>query len=222
VNRWRVIVCGVLLLVLGVPCAQWIWRLFEPDAVPVKLQRQTFSSVIHRNAVADLFNERAAVAESDTIQLKGVVVAEKERSSVAMLQIGGEPARPVGVGAEVLPGVTVSEVYPQYVLLTDHGQSKHVEMTESTNTQSMLSTDVPVHSPTLPVQSTGTKPSQLSAPGPNMVVRITNQSNGLPEIDYVQTRGSSNAPPLSSGAVTNQLQPLPNLLAPVNPENGIN
>jgi general secretion pathway protein C len=68
-----------------------------------------------------------AVAASN-FQLKGVVVASNPAESVAILAANGKPAQAIRTNAEVVPGVTVKEVNRRYVLLSEGGVIKRVEL----------------------------------------------------------------------------------------------
>jgi general secretion pathway protein C len=47
---------------------------------------------------------------------------------VAILSADGKPARAVAAGSELAPGVIVREVHPQYVLLSESGIIKRIEL----------------------------------------------------------------------------------------------
>ncbi|MGZ5780222.1 MAG: type II secretion system protein N, partial [Burkholderiaceae bacterium] len=68
---------------------------------------------------------------ASNFQLKGVVVADKPEESVAILSADGKPPQSVAMNAEVMPGVTVKEVHAKYVVLSDGGVNKRVELPES-------------------------------------------------------------------------------------------
>jgi len=216
VKRWPLVAGFVLFVIFCVSVAQWTWQLFNPTELPAVAQ-QHVSADSNRNAVADLFSVRpAAVAASSIFQLKGVVIAQKERGSIAILQIDGKPAQAAGVGAEVLPGVTVSEVHPQYVLLVEHGLSKRVELPDNVKSQSVPSIDAPMQSQTVPVQSVGAATPQISSAPVNMVIRTNAEIGGLPEIAYTHADTTSIAPTPSSCALAPQIPPSPNMLVRLN------
>ena len=82
-------------------------------------------------AAAGLFGGRSTVAAASNFQLKGVVAADDGRDSVAILSANGKPAQAVRQGAEIVPGAVVKEVHRRYVLVSDGGVPKRVELPES-------------------------------------------------------------------------------------------
>ena len=62
--------------------------------------------------------------------IAGAVVAGKPAESVAILSANGKPANSVRTNEEVMPGVTVKEVQRGYVLLSEGGVVKRVELPE--------------------------------------------------------------------------------------------
>jgi len=74
---------------------------------------------------------RSSFAVAGNFQLKGVVVASDPAESVAILAASGKPPRAFSTNAEVVPGVTVKEVHNSYVLLSESGVIKRVELPEN-------------------------------------------------------------------------------------------
>ena len=121
----------VLFVALCAASAYWAMLLFKPAVRPVAAPPQASQPAIGVEAALGLFGGNASVAVASNFQLKGVVVSDVERESVAILSADGKPAQAIAVGAEVMPGVSVKEVHAQYVLLSDAGVIKRVELPES-------------------------------------------------------------------------------------------
>ena len=138
----------VLFVALCAASAYWAMLLFKPAVRPVAAPPQASQPAIGVEAALGLFGGNASVAVASNFQLKGVVVSDVERESVAILSADGKPAQAIAVGAEVVPGVSVKEVHAQYVLLSDAGVIKRVELPESA--QGQASVDVASRAP-LPV-----------------------------------------------------------------------
>jgi general secretion pathway protein C len=104
-------------------------QLFKPAVRPVTAPKQQTRIEVNREAVVGLFGGRAvAVAAASNFQLKGVVVANNALESIAILAADGKPAEAIRVNSEAIPGVTVKEVHSQYVLLSEGGLIKRVEL----------------------------------------------------------------------------------------------
>jgi general secretion pathway protein C len=213
VNRWHQFAGIVLFVVLCVPLVQWTWHVFIPAEPPVAVEPKPTSANVNRNAVADLFSKHPAVIATTTkFQLNSVVLAQKERDNVAIMQINDNPAQAVRVGAQLVPGVTVSEVHGQYVLLLEDGISTRVELPANVKSQSVTSIDAPLPTQLIPVQSVAATTPQTPSASSNMVVRISPGTGGLPEIGYAPASISSNVPTQSTGAVAQQLVPSRNAM----------
>jgi general secretion pathway protein C len=65
-------------------------------------------------------------AVASNYQLTGVVSSGRE--GVAILVADGQPPKAVQVGREISPGVTLSEVLPRYVMLSEGGVMKRIEL----------------------------------------------------------------------------------------------
>ena len=130
-KRWPVLVSFVLFVLLCISITYWAMQLFKPQARPVAAAPQTGNPIVNLDAAASLFGGRAAaVAVASNFQLKGVVAANKTDESIAVLAADGKPTQAVRLNAEVMPGVIVKEVHPQYVLLSEGGITKRVELPE--------------------------------------------------------------------------------------------
>jgi general secretion pathway protein C len=103
-------------------------QLFKPQLRWVAAPPQTVQSAPRPDAAAALFGGRPTVAVASNFQLKGVVVDSNASESVAILAAGGKPAQAFRTNSEVVPGVKVKEVHPRYVLLSEGGVVKRVEL----------------------------------------------------------------------------------------------
>lgn len=119
----------ILFIALCVSAAYWAMQLFKPPVRPVAAPPQTMSQPVARlDAAASLLGGHSTAAVASNFQLKGVVVASNPAESVAILSANGKPPKALRMNTEVLPGVTVKEVQHRYVLLSDNGVMKRVEL----------------------------------------------------------------------------------------------
>lgn len=139
-KRWPLITSFVLFIALCASAAYWAMQLFKPPvraiAAPPKVERPAPSL----DAASGLLGGRASLAVASNYQLKGVVVAAKPAESVAILAVNGKPAQAVRTNREVMPGVTVSEVQRDHVLLLEGGVVKRVELSTETRKQVKVGT----------------------------------------------------------------------------------
>lgn len=129
-KRLPVLASFLLFLGLCVSLAFWAMQLFKPAPRAVMAPPSAPATVDPR-AAAGLFGGQSTVAAASNFQLKGVVAAHDGHDSVAILSANGKPAQAVRQGAEIVPGVVVKEVHRRYVLVSDGGVQKRVELPES-------------------------------------------------------------------------------------------
>lgn len=129
-KRWPLIASFVLFIALCASAAYWAIQLLKPPVRAVAAPPQTAQPAPRLDAAAGLFGGRSSFAVASNFQLKGVVVASNPAESVAILTADGKPARSVRTNEEVMPGVTVKEVQRGYVLLSESGVVKRVELPE--------------------------------------------------------------------------------------------
>ncbi|GAA4022256.1 type II secretion system protein N [Actimicrobium antarcticum] len=131
-KRLPMIVSFVLFIALCASATYWTLQFMKPQQRPMAPIAQNVRTDTSLELAAGLFGGRAAkVAVASNFLLKGVVVAGNGRESVAILVADGKPPQAIRVDVEVVPGVTVKEVHSQYVLLSEGGVVKRVELQES-------------------------------------------------------------------------------------------
>lgn len=119
---------GVILLAASL--AYWILQLYRPPQRPLAAVPQAALPDPAIDAAATLFGGQAAAASATNYQLTGVVA--DGRDGVAILVAEGSPPKALKVGKEVAPGVTLAEVHPRYVMLSDGGVMKRVDLATDT------------------------------------------------------------------------------------------
>ena len=130
-KRWPLITTFVLFIALCVSAAYWAMQLLKPPQRAVAAPPQASLSAPRLKAAAGLLGGRSSFAVASNFQLKGVVVASDPTESVAILATNGKPAQAIRTNAEVAPGITVKEVHNRYVLLSEDGVIKRVDLPES-------------------------------------------------------------------------------------------
>ena len=134
-KRWPHIITFVLFIALCASAAYWAMQLFNPPLRAVAAPPQATQPAPNLNAAAGLFGGHANAVLASNFQLKGVVVAGNPAESVAILATNGKSPQAIRINAEVVPGVTVKEVNRGYVLLSEGGVIKRVELPENAKSQ---------------------------------------------------------------------------------------
>jgi general secretion pathway protein C len=132
-KRWPGLASFLLFAALCASVAFWTMQFLKPPLRPVAATQQLAKIDYPLEAASGLFGGRkiASAAVATNYALKGVVVSRNPRDSVAILATDGKPAQAIRLGSDVVRGVTVKEVHAQYVLLSEGGVQKRVQLSES-------------------------------------------------------------------------------------------
>lgn len=126
----------LLFIALCASAAYWGMQLFKPPLRPVAAPPRVAQAEVRTETASALFGgRRGNVAVASNYQLKGVIFSGNPRDSVAIVSADGKPAQAIRVDMEVVPGVTVKEVHREYVLLSENGATKRVELPEESRGQ---------------------------------------------------------------------------------------
>jgi general secretion pathway protein C len=181
------------VILLAASLAYWILQLYQPPQRPLAAAPVATMPDPSVEAAATLFGGQPVAATATNYQLTGVISAG--RDSVAIIVADGTTAKALRVGRELAPGVTVAEVYPRYVMLSESGVMKRLDLATDTKAAAPMG-----GAPQANVQP-GMQPGMLqgmqgSPPGAVMApaMPVTPQQNVVAE------------PPMAPGAVMQQSQ----------------
>ncbi|HJV50526.1 MAG TPA: type II secretion system protein N [Noviherbaspirillum sp.] len=153
----------MLFIALCASIAYWGLQLFKPPTRPVAAPPRMARAEVSPDDAAALFGGRAGkVAVASNYQLKGIILSGTSGDSIAILSADGKPAQAIAAGAEVVPGVTVKEVHRDYVLLSEGGATKRVELPENAKLQVSLASAAPVG----PQGGAASQPARTQPPAP--------------------------------------------------------
>ncbi len=119
---------GVILLAASL--AYWILQLYQPPQRPIAAVPHTGMPEPGIDAAATLFGGQVVTASAASYQLTGIVAAGNE--SVAIIVAEGSPPKALRVGKELVAGITLAEVHPRYVMLSDGGVMKRLDLATDT------------------------------------------------------------------------------------------
>lgn len=129
-KRLPLLLTLLALVFLAVSATYWGMQLYKPQQRPIAAAPPAGMPEPTADAAATLFGGQAATAVVTNYQLTGIVAAGSD--SVAILVADGQPPKALKVGKELAPGVTISEVHPRYVMLSDGGVMKRIELAADT------------------------------------------------------------------------------------------
>lgn len=168
-KRLPLLVTVLAVAALSASLAYWGLQLFKPQQRPIAAVPLQAAPEANIEAAKGLFGGQIAAAVVSNYQLKGVVAANGP-DSAAIIAADGKPAMAYGLGREVAPGVTVKEVHPKYVLLSDGGAVKRIDLpsdagVRSEPSPSLLASPLPQVQPA-PPPAPQPGPAPAVSPGP--------------------------------------------------------
>src|SRR4051812_9323762 len=125
-KRLPLLMSLLAVIALSVLIAYWVLQLYKPPQRPMAAIAETKIADPASDAAATLFGGQAVTNAASNYQLTGVVAAGRE--SMAILVADGKPPRALAVGKEIASGVTVKEVHPKYVMLSEGGVLKRIDL----------------------------------------------------------------------------------------------
>ncbi|MGX4641137.1 type II secretion system protein N [Massilia sp. SYSU DXS3249] len=118
------------LVFVAVSATYWGMQLVKPQQRPIAAVQTAALPEPSPDAAATLFGGQAVTNVVSNYQLTGIVAAG--RDSVAILVADGQPPKALKVGRELAPGVSISEVHPKYIMLSEGGVMKRVDLVADT------------------------------------------------------------------------------------------
>jgi general secretion pathway protein C len=195
-KRLPLLVTVLAVAALSASLAYWGLQLFKPQQRPIAAVPMQAAPEANIDAAKGLFGGQIAAAVVSNYQLKGVVAANGP-DSAAIIAADGKPAMAYGVGREVAPGVTIKEVHPKYVLLSEGGAVKRID----------LPSDAGVRSEPAPNLLAAPLPQIQPAPQPSPVVMPQPQSfTSAPPAQPMPLPGGVPAPALQPGPVSSTVK----------------
>ena len=188
-KRLPFLVTVLAVVLLSVSLAYWVLQLNQPAQRAIAAAPPAPPAALNLDAAKGVFGGQVAVAAASNYQLKGVVAALNSgagRDSAAILSVDNQPAQAYGVGREVAPGVSVKEVHPRYVLLSEGGAIKRVDLPSdagiSSTAPSLPAVQAPAPAaPSMPAPpAVQMQPAPAMQPAPSMQPGAAGQANPRP------------------------------------------
>ncbi|WLI89275.1 type II secretion system protein N [Massilia sp. R2A-15] len=129
-KRLPLLLSFLALIVLSASIAYWVLQLYQPAQRPLAAAPAPAMPPPGIDAAASLFGGQASAAVASNYQLTGVVAAG--RDSVAIIVADNGPPQALKLGKQVAAGITVQEVHPRYVMLSDGGVLKRIDLPAET------------------------------------------------------------------------------------------
>ncbi len=144
-KRLPLIFSLLAVIALSASIAYWVMELYKPKQRPMAAIAEASMPEPAPDAAATLFGGQAVAVVASNYRLTGVVAAG--RDSAAILVADGQPPKALKVGAELSPGVTVTEVHPKYVMLSEGGMMKRIELAIDDKPAASMGLSAPAYDP---------------------------------------------------------------------------
>jgi general secretion pathway protein C len=188
------------LILLAVSLAYWILQLYQPPQRPLAAVPHTAPPDPAIDAAAGLFGGQVAVARATNYQLTGIVYAG--RDSVAIIVADGSPPKALRVGKELSSGITLAEVYPRYVMLSDGGVMKRIDLPADTGAGVSAGG---IGGRAAPGGNQGGNNGAMAPQGPQTPAGDAGPSLGAAIPPGAAPADNQPEPPMSPGAVSSQM-----------------
>ncbi len=179
-KRAPLITSFILFIALCASAAYWVMQFLQPPPRPMVAPPSDAQSAPDISAAAALLGGKSHATLDSNFQLTGLILAGRPAERIAIIAANGLPAHPFRVHAEIQAGVSVQEIQPGYVLLSDHGAIKRVDL--PADQRSRIATSVGILSTTnspLNTQKNVTSTSLQEGPPQNTTPNLAPQNIGL-------------------------------------------
>ena len=189
----------VLFALLCVSASYWVLQFIKPPVRKI-IAPPPVVQVADVESVATLFGGALTVASN--YQLKGIVLANPMKQSVAIIAVDGKATQAYPMDTEISNGVRLVEVHADYVLLLDNGVSKRVDLPQDAKSVSSgFQSPIAPMAPIVPTAAAVTNAVEDNAAvhGGNIRPRFNPQGKpsmpGMSATPNVMTLPSTTTPP---------------------------
>lgn len=128
-KRLPLVINVILFALLCMLLSYWGLQIFKPAIRPIQAPVNVDSYEPSVGQWGNLFGLSARTeAAPSSYQLKGVIVAPRIKDSVAIIMVEGKPNFTIGVGKELMPGVSLQEVHADHVIVSESGIARRVDL----------------------------------------------------------------------------------------------
>lgn len=176
-KRLPLIFSLLAVIALSASVAYWAMELYKPAQRPLAAMSDAAVPDPSPDAAATLFGGQAVSVTASNYQLTGVVSAGAE--GMAILIADGQPPKAVQVGHELSNGVLLQEVHPKYVMLSEGGVLKRIELATDDKAGTNLSLAAPIGAQQMPPPQPAQE-SQMRGPAPPQLAPNAMQIPDMP------------------------------------------
>ena len=206
-KRLSTVLSLLLFLALCASLTYWLLRWLAPMPRPVAAPPVAQKSMPALAAAFTLFGgDPHSVAA--TVELRGILHADRSTESVAIIAVNGQPPRALRLSSEVTPGVQLKEIRTRTVILSARGAEREVSLPDFSSMPATAQSGADASaSPSVSAQPPGLSPTPQLPSEPPQVVHGGTQA--------ASASGSGNTGDLAEGAdKTPHTPPTPSAMRP--------
>lgn len=131
-KRLPIFINVILFALLCMVISFWAIQIFQPKLRPVvaPVIADSFEPAVGQWGAVFGLAPVASTAPSN-YQLKGVIVAGRASDSAAIIVSEGKPPMSIGIGKELASNVTLQEVHPDHIIVSEAGMPKRIDLPQS-------------------------------------------------------------------------------------------
>jgi general secretion pathway protein C len=131
-KRLPLIINTILFIAICMLLSYWALQIFKPKPRPIAAPAAAEVVEPAVGQMGNFFGVSAAQENAPSnYQLKGVIVAAKEKDSAAIIVVEGKPTYAIGIGKELSPGVKLQEVHATHIVVSENGIPKRIDLPQN-------------------------------------------------------------------------------------------
>jgi len=142
-KRLPVIASFLLFLMLCASITYWLLQWMAPSTRPLIVPMPVERALPEMSAAANLFGGNAEAISAISVQLSGIIMANRGADSVAIIAIEGNPSRSLHTNDELGKGLVIKEIKATSVVLSTPAGKQEVALPSQ---QKVSSTHEAAHS----------------------------------------------------------------------------
>ena len=128
-KRMPLLVSFFVFILLCMSFSYWGMQVFKPKVRSVVAPSAATSFEPEVGQWGTVFGQNpVAQITASNYQLKGIVLANQQSDSAAIISKDGKPEQTMAVSRELSPGIVLKEVHDTYILIAESGITKRVDL----------------------------------------------------------------------------------------------
>lgn len=131
-KRLPLLINTILFIAICMLLSYWAMQMFKPKPRPIAAPAGVEVVAPATGQWGNFFGVNAVHENApSSYQLKGVIVAAKEKDSAAIIAVEGKPTYAIGIGKELSSGVKLQEVHTTHIVVSENGIPKRIDLPQN-------------------------------------------------------------------------------------------